>query len=105
MSVLLHSLISCGVCFCFFFSSRRRHTRLVSDWSSRRVLFRSICGNKPAKLLDFESLTLKLGSSRFWPVYLIFSGVWWCEGDFAPGMQGAYARTDSPHSVLQSRED
>src|SRR5437016_14462079 len=25
----------------FFFSSRRRHTRLVSDWSFRRVLFRS----------------------------------------------------------------
>src|SRR5262249_59071707 len=24
-----------------FFSSRRRHTRLVSDWSFRRVLFRS----------------------------------------------------------------
>src|SRR5262249_58918300 len=22
------------ICFCFFFSSRRRHTRLVSDWSS-----------------------------------------------------------------------
>src|SRR5262249_57973571 len=22
------------VCFCFVFSSRRRHTRLVSDWSS-----------------------------------------------------------------------
>src|SRR5438046_7461934 len=21
-------------CYCFFFSSRRRHTRLVSDWSS-----------------------------------------------------------------------
>jgi hypothetical protein len=32
-----------------------------------------ICGNKQAKLLDFESLTLKLGSSRFWPVYLILS--------------------------------
>ena len=24
----------CCFCFCFFFSSRRRHTRLVSDWSS-----------------------------------------------------------------------
>src|SRR5262249_57443763 len=23
-----------GVCVCFFFSSRRRHTILVSDWSS-----------------------------------------------------------------------
>src|SRR5262249_57680962 len=26
----------------FFFSSRRRHTRLVSDWSSDVVLFRSL---------------------------------------------------------------
>src|SRR5574341_1663548 len=25
----------------FFFSSRRRHTRLVGDWEFRRVLFRS----------------------------------------------------------------
>src|SRR5438093_828702 len=25
---------SCAFCFSFFFSSRRRHTRLVSDWSS-----------------------------------------------------------------------
>src|SRR5438093_12957948 len=32
-----------GLCFVlfFFFSSRRRHTRLVSDWSSDGVLFRS----------------------------------------------------------------
>src|SRR5438874_1193580 len=27
----------------FFFSSRRRHTRSLRDWSSRRVLFRSRC--------------------------------------------------------------
>src|SRR6267142_3673575 len=26
---------------CFFFSSRRRHTRLTCDWKFRRVLFRS----------------------------------------------------------------
>ena len=26
--------VSVCVCVCFFFSSRRRHTRLVSDWSS-----------------------------------------------------------------------
>ena len=32
-----------------------------------------ICGNKPAKLLDFKSLTLKPGSSRFGPVYLYIS--------------------------------
>src|SRR5437763_8201139 len=27
---------------CFFFSSRRRHTRYIGDWSFRRVLFRSL---------------------------------------------------------------
>src|SRR5215203_4252195 len=31
------------VCF-FFFSSRRRHTRYWRDWSSGRVLFRSLRG-------------------------------------------------------------
>src|SRR5205807_6532114 len=29
-----------------FFSSRRRHTRLQGDWSSRRVLFRSVRGSR-----------------------------------------------------------
>src|SRR5437588_9436380 len=28
--------------FFFFFSSRRRHTRSLCDWSSERVLFRSL---------------------------------------------------------------
>src|SRR6516162_5809062 len=28
--------------FSFFFSSRRRHTRLQGDWEFRRVLFRSL---------------------------------------------------------------
>src|SRR5258706_11398536 len=33
--VLLLQFAPCSFCrFCFFFSSRRRHTRLVSDWSS-----------------------------------------------------------------------
>src|SRR6266571_3310136 len=46
----------------FFFSSRRRHTRLTCDWSFRRVLFRSLpaderglCalpGQDPARPLD-----------------------------------------------------
>src|SRR5256885_7793722 len=27
-------LTTCDLCFCFFFSSRRRHTRLQGDWSS-----------------------------------------------------------------------
>src|SRR5690242_21485239 len=33
--------------FFFFFSSRRRHTRLTCDWSSDRVLFRSIFEPEP----------------------------------------------------------
>src|SRR5262249_60722022 len=33
LSVFILMLLYC-VCVCFFFSSRRRHTRLVSDWSS-----------------------------------------------------------------------
>src|SRR5262249_5349395 len=32
--VLFSVFIRMEVVFCFFFSSRRRHTRLVSDWSS-----------------------------------------------------------------------
>src|ERR1039457_1394492 len=33
----------CVICFIlFFFSSRRRHTRLQGDWSSGRVLFQSM---------------------------------------------------------------
>src|SRR5438093_6068278 len=33
-------------CFVFFFSSRRRHTRLVSDWSS------DVCSSDLIKLAD-----------------------------------------------------
>src|ERR1035437_4463022 len=50
-----------------------RLTKIESAASRRVHRLDRICGNKPAKLLDFESLTLKLGSSRFWPVYLIFT--------------------------------
>src|SRR5262245_17803668 len=34
--VSVYVFLLCGVCFCFFFffSSRRRHTRCLSDWSS-----------------------------------------------------------------------
>ena len=35
-----------------------------------------ICGNKPAKLLDSKSLTLRCGSSRFGPVYLFFTAAY-----------------------------
>src|SRR5205807_3298868 len=44
----------------FFFSSRRRHTRLQGDWSSDVVLFRSsawkpfVVGDYRARLFDFE---------------------------------------------------
>src|SRR5438046_7509227 len=35
-----------SVCFTFFFSSRRRHTRLVSDWSSDVCSSDLITGNR-----------------------------------------------------------
>src|SRR3712207_8532603 len=34
---------------CFFFSSRRRHTRYWRDWEFRRVLFRSASGRENAR--------------------------------------------------------
>src|SRR3712207_1739317 len=39
-------------CANFFFSSRRRHTRYWRDWSSRRVLFRSVRRVARAELKD-----------------------------------------------------
>src|SRR3546814_16478548 len=44
MCVLLVVDISCGV-YCFFFSSRRRHTRCALVTGVQRVLFRSIAGS------------------------------------------------------------
>src|SRR5215213_11353808 len=35
--------------YCFFFSSRRRHTRLVSDWSSD-VCSSDLCGLDPRRV-------------------------------------------------------
>src|SRR5262249_61529447 len=43
------SLVACLVwvrCFFFFFSSRRRHTRLVSDWSS------DVCSSDLVNFMD-----------------------------------------------------
>src|SRR5262249_59697791 len=34
LSRVEYVLLTCFFSVCFFFSSRRRHTRLVSDWSS-----------------------------------------------------------------------
>src|SRR5690348_17612398 len=44
MFSLFHYYILFG--FFFFFSSRRRHTRWTGDWSSRRVLFRSLAAGR-----------------------------------------------------------
>src|ERR1035437_2323284 len=50
--------------------ARAQLTEIESATSRRVHRLDRICGNKPAKLLDFKSLTLRSGSSRFGPVYL-----------------------------------
>src|ERR1035437_8482214 len=52
--------------------ARAQLTEIESATSRRVHRLDRICGNKPAKLLDFKSLTLRSGSSRFGPVYLYF---------------------------------
>src|SRR5437763_5493488 len=47
-------------CQSFFFSSRRRHTRYIGDWSSDVVLFRSRRELNWPKLLDPEWTSLSL---------------------------------------------
>src|SRR5262249_59982965 len=51
---------------CFFFSSRRRHTRLVSDWSSdvcSSDLLRGPTARRATKVLSSASSTTGCGSS------------------------------------------
>src|ERR1035437_171361 len=83
--------------------ARAQLTEIESATSRRVHRLDRICGNKPAKLLNFKSLTLRSGSSRFGPVYLYFSGVWWCEGDFAPAIAlGSHGLRASPKRQSQS---
>src|SRR2546429_4550453 len=49
-STMSHSL-------CFFFSSRRRHTRCSRDWSS------DVCSSDLRKVLEFEELARAFGYS------------------------------------------
>src|SRR2546426_3109129 len=44
----------------FFFSSRRRHTRLQGDWSSERVLFRSFLRRTRVELLELDEQARQL---------------------------------------------
>src|SRR3712207_8138858 len=46
--------------FCFFFSSRRRHTRYWRDWSS------DVCSSDLPSVLDPSQWPLNLGSERDW---------------------------------------
>src|SRR5438093_4099342 len=61
-------LVDCSIYYpCFFFSSRRRHTRLVSDWSSdvcssdlttQVVLSRKSTGHGPDSILEGRDIGL-----------------------------------------------
>src|ERR1035437_6308843 len=59
--------------------ARAQLTEIESATSRRVHRLDRICGNKPAKLLDFKSLTLRSGSSRFGPVYLYIPFPIWTE--------------------------
>src|SRR5580704_6503075 len=56
-----------GVCLCFFFSSRRRHTRWTGDWSSDvcssdltvRLQVKVVEGEKE-RIQPFEGLVIKI---------------------------------------------
>src|SRR2546421_750330 len=50
MAISMQVVVGHVVCFVFFFSSRRRHTRSDRDWSFRRVLFRSKASFAPSRV-------------------------------------------------------
>src|SRR5437016_8205314 len=58
-------LYSFFFCFFFFFSSRRRHTRLVSDWSSD-VCSSDLASDNPrtSSTLSMRNVSLQLGMTR-----------------------------------------
>src|SRR5438093_6283996 len=47
-----------AIVFVFFFSSRRRHTRLVSDWSS------DVCSSDLIKFTDTGGVTIEIEKTR-----------------------------------------
>src|SRR5256885_3254246 len=53
---LIYLLRSCGCCF--FFSSRRRHTRLQGDWSS------DVCSSDLEPLVGLDDRRQDLGAGR-----------------------------------------
>src|SRR5256885_12091076 len=60
---------------CFFFSSRRRHTRLQGDWSS------DVCSSDLGEVLEVDALGRRCG---FAPWKLYSSAVGRNAGHFAP---------------------
>ncbi len=52
-----------GVLFCFFFSSRRRHTRSSNVTGVRRVLFRSALEPEQVRVADITYLPLRNSSA------------------------------------------
>src|SRR5262249_59857147 len=59
--------LSCTVCVVFFFfSSRRRHTRLVSDWSSDVCSSDLFCRESGIAFVDLLPAFWGLDGTRFW---------------------------------------
>src|SRR5262249_56454099 len=75
--------------FVFFFSSRRRHTRLVSDWSS------DVCSSDLAEgtatLLVLPALLLYLAGRGLLGAQRAFPG-WSQAFSLVPGLTGVYLR-------------
>src|SRR6266480_5359738 len=72
----------------FFFSSRRRHTRLTCDWSS------DVCSS------DLVTGTSRVGTT--WLVLAVASTAAACR-DTRPRSADATARPDSAYAAMQSR--
>src|SRR5438093_3638525 len=53
---MIHMLVNYSFFVYFFFSSRRRHTRLVSDWSS------DVCSSDLVELTTTDGTTLVLNA-------------------------------------------
>src|ERR1039457_4526216 len=87
------------MCVLFFFSSRRRHTRLQGDWEFRRVLFRS--GRNP-HAVGFTDAFLQLGvdfSANPW--WTLSGGVELSACSVALDIFGIGGGLDCPDDLIQ----
>src|SRR6267154_4638082 len=74
---------------CFFFSSRRRHTRWTGDWSSDVVLFRSLPIMLQAKHHDHEQIALFNEGLAYIGLGSIKAGEKLAEGAIAAALGGS----------------